>query len=145
MVDEDEHFYKIEADMFWPRQVDKMKITLRQCKTKEDIQILRVTINDVDNKRYRHTEEPNVSCEGIFFNNINILTFRKETPDQTSYQFDTDGYLLELNEFGIMDTFVFTDQFLEMNVKLSDRRLFYGIGERRGQVRSYLELEKKFC
>ena len=66
VVDKDEHFYKIEADIFWPRPVDKMKITLRQCKTKENIQILRVTINDVDNKRYWHTEEPNVSCEGIF-------------------------------------------------------------------------------
>ena len=43
-----------------------------------------------------------------------------------------------------MDTFVFTDQFLEMNVRLDDRRLFYGIGERRGQSRCYLDYENDF-
>ena len=66
MIDQDEHIYKIGSDIFWPRQVDKMKITLRQCKTVEDVKVLRVTINDIDNKRYWHTEEPNVTCEGKF-------------------------------------------------------------------------------
>ena len=67
------------------------------------------------------------------------MTVSKDTPDKNAYQFDTDGYLLQLDRFGIMDAFVFTDQFLEMNVRLNDRRLFYGIGERRGQSRCYIE------
>ena len=143
MIDKDEHIYKIGSDISWPRQVDKMKITLRQCKTVEDVKVLRVTINDIDNKRYWHTEEPNVTCEGKFdiFSIITRLTVWKDIPDENSYQFDTNGYLLQLNEFGIMDTLVFTDQFLEMNIRLDDRRLFYGIGERRGQSRCYLEYE----
>ena len=120
LADEDDFTFTSMGDLFWPRQVNRVKLNLRQCTTTADkINIYRLVVEDTaDPNRYKHTEVPNIECNQV--------------PDPRSYELGFGNTMLKLEYAHISDTFVFSDQFLQMSLKLDNDWLVYGIGERRG-------------